>query len=101
MEKKDNFTNEYLRKKFVNQFDMVNAAIHRAEDLIKRGDAPHLSSDSQNIALHVIKMIEKESDPYKFTSYREEEDEDEDVNGYDFDEEEEVEVVKKNKRKSK
>lgn len=56
------FTNEHLRQKFKNQFEMVNCAIHRAEEIIRRGEQPHLSYESQNVALHVIELINDEED---------------------------------------
>lgn len=62
--KEKKLTNEHLRSKFKSQFEMVNCAIHRAEEMIKRGEQAS-SSHTENVALHVIRVIGDEA-PQEF-----------------------------------
>lgn len=57
---RETYTNEHLRKKFKSQFEMVNCAIHCAEEIIKRGTQAHDLSDKDNVALYVIDLIESD-----------------------------------------
>lgn len=52
-----NLTNEELRKKFPNQFDLVTYAIKLADNMIKSGRAPRSDIDVQNPAIIVLEEI--------------------------------------------
>lgn len=60
MDKREKYTNEDLRKKFTSQFEMVNCAIHCAEEVIKRGTQALDLDDKDNVALYVIDLIEND-----------------------------------------
>ena len=64
MEKKDNFTNEKLSKKFVSQFDLVNYAIRLAENMIKTGRDPRVKTESQNRSLQILAEIAQDKDQF-------------------------------------
>jgi hypothetical protein len=51
------YTNELLRKKFKNQFELVSYAISLAENLILSGREPRVKIDNQNPALQVLAEI--------------------------------------------
>lgn len=57
MEKKENLTNEKLRNKFTNQFELVSYAIKLAENMIRTGRAPRVKTDTQNASLNVLAEI--------------------------------------------
>lgn len=57
MDLKDYLTNEKIRKKFGNQFDLVNYAIKLAENMILTGRDPRVKTDSQNRSLQVLTEI--------------------------------------------
>ncbi|MBS4170869.1 MULTISPECIES: hypothetical protein [unclassified Neochlamydia] len=52
-----NITNEALKKKFKNQFEMVGYAISLAENMILTGRDPRVKSDTQNRALQILEEI--------------------------------------------
>lgn len=62
METKEHLTNEYLRKKFKSQFELVKYAIKRASYIIRSGRESHSHSD-ENPALTVLEDIENEDVP--------------------------------------
>lgn len=51
------YTNEVLRKKFKNQFDLVKHAIEVAENMILTGREPRVKTDTQNRAMQVLAEI--------------------------------------------
>lgn len=57
METKEQLTNEKIRKRFVNQFELVNYAIKLAENMIRTGRDPRVKVDSHNRSLQVIGEI--------------------------------------------
>jgi hypothetical protein len=57
MEKKENLTNEKLRNKFANQFELVSYAIKLAENMIRTGRAPRVKTETQNASLNVLAEI--------------------------------------------
>lgn len=57
MDLKDYLTNEKIRKKFGNQFDLVNYAIKLAENMIISGRDPRVKTESQNRSLQVLAEI--------------------------------------------
>lgn len=57
MDLKDYLTNEKIRKKFGNQFDLVNYAIKLAENMIITGRDPRVKTESQNRSLQVLTEI--------------------------------------------
>lgn len=57
MERKDNLTNEKIKKRFDNQFDLVNYAIGIAKDMINAGRAPRIKTQTENPALLVLEEI--------------------------------------------
>lgn len=50
-------TNEALRKKFNNQFELVSYAISLAENMIQTGREPRVRTEMQNRALWVLAEI--------------------------------------------
>lgn len=50
-------TNEALRKKFKNQFELVSYAINLAENMIMTGRDPRVRIDTQNRAMQVLAEI--------------------------------------------
>lgn len=57
MEIKETITNEKIRKKFKNQFDLVNYAIKLAENMIKSGRDARVKVESQNRASQLLAEI--------------------------------------------
>jgi hypothetical protein len=57
-------TNEKIRKKFENQFDLVNYAIRLAENMILTGRDPRVKTDSYNRSLHVLSEIIHDKDRF-------------------------------------
>lgn len=57
-------TNEKIRKKFDNQFDLVNYAIRLAENMIHTGRDPRVKTDSYNRSLHVLSEILHDKDRF-------------------------------------
>lgn len=51
METKEPLTNEFIREKFKNQFELVNYAIKLSEQMIHRGN------ESENVAVDIIEDI--------------------------------------------
>lgn len=51
---KDSLTNEKVRKKFTNQFDLINYTITLAESLIRSGRNPRVPVTTDNPALQAI-----------------------------------------------
>lgn len=64
MDLKECLTNEKIRKKFVNQFELVNYAIKLAENMILSGRDPRVKIDSQNRALQVLSEILNNKDKF-------------------------------------
>lgn len=64
MEKKVkiHLTNEEIRKKFKNNFDLVNYAIQLAENMVKTGRDSRVKSDIQNRAMLIIEEIREGKD---------------------------------------
>jgi hypothetical protein len=59
---KEDLTNEELRGKFGNQFDLVNYAIRLADNMIKTGRGPRVKVDIDNPVIHVLAEIEAGKD---------------------------------------
>lgn len=57
---KEKLTNEKLKAKFPNQFDMVNSAIGIARDIIRSGRG---SEGGQNVPLQAIQELDDEAIP--------------------------------------
>ncbi len=57
MEYKESLTNEQIKKKFKNQFDIVSHAIKLAENMIKSGRGPRVKVDTQNPAMQILAEI--------------------------------------------
>jgi DNA-directed RNA polymerase subunit K/omega len=55
-------TKEKFRKKFVNQFELVNHAIKLAENMIRSGRPPRVIVDGDNPAVAVLAEIEEGKD---------------------------------------
>lgn len=53
----NNLTTEIVKKKFKNQFDLVNYAMKLAENMIKTGRAPRVKRDIGNTAMLVLQEI--------------------------------------------
>lgn len=51
------YTNELLRKKFKNQFELVSYAISLAENMILSGREARVKTDMQNRAMQVLAEI--------------------------------------------
>lgn len=64
METKETITNEKIRKKFKNQFDLVNYAIKLAENMIKSGRDARVKVESQNRASQLLAEISVGSDQF-------------------------------------
>jgi DNA-directed RNA polymerase subunit omega len=73
-------TNEHFLKRFKSQFDIVNYAIKRAQDMVLSGREPMAASDTQNAAYQVLAEISLGRDSFDlFDSFNlEDEDDDED-----------------------
>lgn len=71
----DQITNEELRKRFKNQFELVNYAIKIAENLITTGRAPRVEVDIQNPVIQALKEISSGKDLLDSVLEGEEEDE--------------------------
>lgn len=50
-------TNEKLRGKFPNQFDMVNCAIRFAREAIYSKRPPRVNIDTQNVAFQIVQEL--------------------------------------------
>lgn len=61
-EHKEHLTNEYLGKKFISQFELVNHAIKVAEHLIHSGRGSAVKTDIENPALISIAEIAEGKD---------------------------------------
>lgn len=61
-EHKEHLTNEYLGKKFISQFELVNHAIKVAEHLIHSGRGSAVKTDLENPALISIAEIAEGKD---------------------------------------
>lgn len=59
------YTNEALRKKFKNQFELVSYAISLAENMISTGREPRVKTDIQNRALQVLAEISAGKDLFE------------------------------------
>jgi len=64
MESKDRITTEDLRKKFKNQFDLVNYAIKLAENMILTGRAARVEIDAESRALQILEEISAGKDMF-------------------------------------
>lgn len=53
----DQLTNEKLRNKFTNQFELVSYAIKLAANMIKSGRAPRVKTETQNVSMNVLAEI--------------------------------------------
>lgn len=53
-----NLTNEQVKKRFKNQFELVGYAIKLAENMIRTGRASRITSESQNPAMLTLGEIE-------------------------------------------
>ena len=58
MEMKEPLTNEFIREKFNNQFELVNYAIKLSEQMIRRG------MESENVAVDIIDDIVEGRDKF-------------------------------------
>lgn len=64
MESKDHITTEDLRRKFKNQFDLVNYAIKLAENMILTGRAARVEVDAESRALQILEEISAGKDMF-------------------------------------
>lgn len=66
MEKKGklHLTNEDIKAKFRNNFDLVNYAIKLAENMIKTGREPRVKSEIQNRAMLILGEIQEGKDQF-------------------------------------
>lgn len=64
MEKKGQFTNESLARKFKSNFELVNYAIQLAENMIRSGRDARVKSDIQNRAMLVLQEINEGKDKF-------------------------------------
>lgn len=64
MERKENLTNEKIRKRFISQFDLVNYAISLAANMIQSGRDCRIKMDSQNRAMQILGEIYHEKDQF-------------------------------------
>lgn len=51
MERTEHLTNEMLRKRFSNQFELVGHAIRLVETMVHSGRAPRIYTEDQNLAV--------------------------------------------------
>lgn len=58
------YTNEALRKKFKNQFELVSYAISLAENMIATGRGPLVKTDMQNRAMQILAEIAAGKDQF-------------------------------------
>ena len=58
-------TNETLKKKFQNQFELVSYAISLAENMIVTGRDPRVKTDTQNRAMQVLEEIVAGKDQFE------------------------------------
>lgn len=65
------YTNEALRKKFKNQFELVSYAISLAENMILTGREPRVKTDIQNRAMQVLAEISAGKDQFEPVIIRE------------------------------
>lgn len=63
--KHKSITNEALRKKFKNQFELVSYAISLAENMILSGRDSRVKTDTQNRALQVLAEIAEGKDHFE------------------------------------
>lgn len=61
---KVHLTNEEVKKKFKNNFDLVNYAIRLAENMIKTGRDARVKSDVQNRAMLILEEISEGKDHF-------------------------------------
>lgn len=59
---KDQLTNEQIRTRFVNQFDLVSHAIRIASNLIRTGREPRVATGTDNPALQALQEIKMHKD---------------------------------------
>ncbi|QLH35519.1 MAG: hypothetical protein HWD61_04675 [Parachlamydiaceae bacterium] len=59
------YTNEVLRKKFKNQFELVSYAISLAENMIITGREARVKTDIQNPAMQVLAEIAAGKDQFE------------------------------------
>lgn len=59
------YTNEILRKKFKNQFELVSYAISLAENMIMTGRESRVKTDMQNRAMQVLAEIAAGKDQFE------------------------------------
>lgn len=60
-----NITNEALKKKFVNQFELVSYAISLAENMILTGRDPRVKTETQNRAMQILEEIGAGKDQFE------------------------------------
>jgi len=65
MEPLTGLTNEDLRRKFTNQFELVTYAIRLAENMIRSGRPPRVLLDVENPALVVLEEIAEGKDHFE------------------------------------
>lgn len=71
MQQKESLTNEFVKKKFKSQFDLVNYAIRLSEQMIRSGRAPSTTTDSENAAVIIIEEIVEGKDKLEEISLKE------------------------------
>lgn len=57
MEYKEPLTNEQIKKKFKNQFELVGYSIKLAENMIKSGRSSYVKTETQNPAMQILAEI--------------------------------------------
>lgn len=68
---KDYLTNEAIKKRFDNQFDLVNYAIGVAKDMILAGRGPRIRTQTENPALQVLEEIVAGKDQFEPSAVKE------------------------------
>lgn len=63
--KSKKITNESLSKRFKNSFDLVNYAIHLAENMIHSGRGARVEAETENPAMLILKEIEEGKDLFE------------------------------------
>jgi len=64
--KRDTLTNETIKRRYRSQFDLVNDAIHMAEEVILLGKTLRSKGDTQNnLALLILEEIATSPEPVK------------------------------------
>lgn len=64
----DNLTNEKIKEKYDNQFDLVNYAIKLASEMIQSNRPPRVDMETENPAVLVLEEISEGKDKFEKSS---------------------------------